>query len=258
MREILEDLRAEQEALERLLLELTDDQWDLPTPAEGWSVRDQISHIAHIDEVAVQILKGDLTPLEEAKSLLMGFNDVGLRKGRSMSTRQILQWWRGARGEMLHGLSRLDPKHRLPWFAMPMSARAFATARLMETWAHGLDCFDAVGRVPQDTDRLRHVALLACLARPWAYTVNGLPIPERPLRVELVLPSGSLWTFGPEDSPDRILGSAGEFCRVAVRRLNWLDTSLKPQGEEARRFLQIAQCYAGTPGTGRKAKKSND
>lgn len=257
MREILDDLRAEQEALELLLLELRDDQWDLPTPAEGWSVRDQISHIAHIDEVAVQILKGDLTPLEEAKSLLMGFNDVGLRRGRSMSTGQILQWWRGAREEMLHVLSRLDPKDRLPWFAMPMSARAFATARLMETWAHGLDCFDAAGRAPQDTDRLRHVALLACLARPWAYTVHGLPVPERPLRVELVLPSGSPWTFGPEDSPDRILGSAGEFCRVAVRRLNWLDTSLKPQGEEARRFLEIAQCYAGAPGTGRKPKKTS-
>lgn len=254
MREVLGDLRTEQEALERLLLELKDAQWDLPTPAEGWSVKDSVSHIAHIDEVAVQILRGDLSPLEEAKQVSMGFNDIGLRKGRSMSPDGILKWWREARFVMLEELSKRDPKERIPWFAMPMSAKAFATARLMETWAHGLDCFDAIGLSSQDTDRLRHVALLACLARPWAYRVNGLRVPQTPMRVELVLPSSALWTHGPEDAPDRIQGLAGEFCRVAVRRRHWLDTSLRAEGEEARRFLEIAQTYAGTPGTGRKPR----
>lgn len=254
MREILEDLRAEQDSLRALLLGLREAQWDLPSPAEGWSLRDCVSHIAHIDEVAAQILRGDLSPLEEAKRVLMGFNEIGVNRGRSMDSREILEWWEKARLEMLERLSGLDPKSRIPWFAMPMSAKAFATARLMETWAHGLDVLDALGRTSLDTDRLRHVALLACLARPWAYQVHGLPAPATALRVELHLPSGKLWTYGPEEAPDIIRGSASEFCRVAVRRLHHKDTSLEAHGAEALRFLEIAQTYAGSPGSGRSPK----
>jgi uncharacterized protein (TIGR03084 family) len=252
MKDILVDLKAEHEALDRLLVTLSDAQWDLSTPAEGWSVRDSVSHIAHIDEVAVQIMRGDNSPLETAKKVLMGFNDIGIEKGRGMKPSQVLAWWREARAIMLDELGKRDPKERLPWFAMPMGAKAFATARLMETWAHGLDCFDAVGAIPEDTDRLRHVALLAYLARPFAYQMNQLPVPATPPRIELVLPSGALWTQGPEDGSQRIRGAAGEFCRVAVRRRHWKDTVLQVEGEEARRFLEIAQTYAGYGGSGRR------
>ena len=156
---------------------------------------------------------------------------------------------------MLDELSKCDPKQRIPWFAMPMGARAFATARLMETWAHGLDCFDAIGVEPEDTDRLRHIALMACMARPYAYQVNALPLPQTPLRLELMLPSGQLWTYGEQNATDRIKGKAGEFCRVAVRRRHWKDMGLETQGEEARRFIEIVQTYAGPPGPGRKPRK---
>jgi uncharacterized protein (TIGR03084 family) len=252
MREILEDLKAEQEALDALVSGLSHAQWELPTPAEGWSVRDCISHLAHIDGVAVQVMRGDQTPFDVARKVLMGFNDLGLERGRAMDPAGVLSWWRDARRVELEELARRDPKERLPWFAMPMGARAFATARLMETWAHGLDCFDAVGVAPEDTDRLRHVALLAFLARPWAYQINGIPLPPEVPRLELTLPSGTRWTQGPEDSTQRICGAAGDFCRVAVRRRHWTDTALEVAGDEARRFLEIAQAYAGYGGPGRR------
>jgi len=255
MKEILSDLRAEQEALDRFLRSLTDAQWDLPSPAEGWTLSDCVSHIAHIDGVAVLLLRGDNSPLEEAAKVGFGFNYIGPQKERSLQPSEVLSWWREARGVMMAELSQCDPKKRIPWFAMPMGARAFATARLMETWAHGLDCFDAVGAVPEDTDRLRHVALLAYMARPFAYQVNGLAFPGTPLYLELILPSGSSWAQGPENAQDRIRGQAGEFCRVAVRRRHWQDMSLEIQGDEARRFIEIVQTYAGPPGSGRKPQK---
>ncbi len=254
MKEILADLKEEQEALERFLMGLQEWQWDLPTPAEGWTVRDSISHLAHIDEVAVALISGDNTPLEQAAKIGVRFNDIGLNKGRSMSPEGVLRWWREARSREMELLAGCDPKQRIPWFAMPMGARAFATARLMETWAHGLDCYDALGIEPKDTDRLRHVALLAYLARPYAYQVNGLQMPDRPLRLELTLPSGAHWAQGPEGAPDIIRGSAGDFCRVAVRRRHWKDTALLISGEEALRFAEIVQTYAGPPGSGRRPK----
>jgi len=255
LKEILADLQAEQEDLDRFLASLTDAQWDLPSPAEGWTLRDSVSHIAHIDEVAVRLLHGDNRPLEEAAKAGFGFTNMGPQRGRSMKPSEVLSWWREARGVMIVELSKCDPKERIPWFAMPMGARAFATARLMETWAHGLDCFDAGGAVPEDTDRLRHVALLAYMTRPFAYQVNGLTFPGEPLRLELVLPSGSPWAQGPEDAKDRIRGQAGEFCRVAVRRRHWQDMNLEIEGDEARRFVEIVQTYAGPPGSGRKPQK---
>ena len=125
----------------------------------------------------------------------------------------------------------------------------------METWAHGLDGYDTVGAEPEDTDRLRHIALLAYMVRPFAYQINGLKVPPTPLRLELRLPSGTPWSQGPEDAKDLIRGQAGEFCRIAVRRRHWKDTSLYIEGDEARRFIEIVQTYAGSPGPGRKPKE---
>ena len=255
MEEILADLKAEQEALDRFLSTLSEEQWDLPSPAEGWTLRDSVSHIAHIDEVAVLLLRGDNTPLEEAARVGFGFTRMGVQKGRAVNPSKVLSWWREMRSVMMEELSKCDPKKRIPWFAMPMGARAFATARLMETWAHGLDCFDAVGAVSEDTDRLRHIALLAYMARPYAYQVNGLQFPGTPLRLELVLPSGTPWSQGEETAKERIRGLASEFCRVAVRRRHWKDMSLEIEGDEAKRFIEIVQTYAGPPGSGRKPKK---
>ena len=252
MQEILNDLKAEQESLDNFLQNLSENQWDLPTPAEGWSVKDSISHIAHIDEVAVTLLQGDYSPLAEAAKLQFGFTELGPQKGKLLPPEKVWQWWREVRGLMLRELAKCDPKQRIPWFAQPMSARAFATARLMETWAHGLDCYDALGEEPEDTDRLRHIAFLAYIARPYAYQINGLKFLDIPIRLELILPSGKLWTQGEEGAPNPISGQAREFCRVAVRRRHWRDTSLKIEGEEARRFISIVQTYAGPPGPGRK------
>jgi uncharacterized protein (TIGR03084 family) len=255
MYEILKDLKAEQEYLDQFLSTLTEAQWHLPTPAEGWTVRDSLSHIAHIDEVATALMRGDTTPLGIAAKVLGKFTEIGVEKGRGMKCSQLILWWREARSRMMEELAKCDPKQRIPWFARPMGAKAFATARLMETWAHGLDCFDAVGIGPEDKDRLRHVALLAYMARSFAYQVNGLSMPDTPLRLELFLPSGQLWAMGEENAANRIRGKAGEFCRVAVRRRHWKDMSLEVKGDEAKRFIEIVQTYAGPPGPGRKPKK---
>jgi len=253
MKEIVADLQAEREDLDRFLSTLTEEMWDLPTLAEGWTVRDSVAHIAHIDDAAILLIRGDNSPLEEAASA-DGLDTIGLKKRSSVNPADMLSWLRQSGTTMMSDLLKCDPKDRIPWFALPMGARSFATARLMETWAHGLDCYDAVGVEPVDTDRLRHTALLACMARPYAHEVNGLPPPTRPVRLKLRLPSGTLWTHGPEDAVDVVSGEAGEFCRVAVRRRHWKDSHLTVVGDEAQQFVEIAQTYAGPPGSGRKPK----
>lgn len=252
VQEIAGDLRAERESLHRFLATLTDDQWNSPTPADGWSVLDSVAHIAYIDDVATQLLNGDNSPLEETALAGKNYDNTGLGKKGPLAPAEVLEWLRQSGAVMLDKLLVCDPKARIPWFALPMGARSFATARLMETWAHGLDCYDATGITPVDTDRLRHVAFLAYKAMPYAYDTNNLAAPTRPIRFELTLPSGVPWTMGPEDAGDIISGEAGEFCRVAVRRRHWKDTQLSITGDAARQYVEIAQTYAGPPGSGRK------
>src|SRR5207302_9975038 len=52
--EIADDLQAETDELDKLLVGLSDADWDKLTPADGWMIRDQISHLAHFDTVTVQ------------------------------------------------------------------------------------------------------------------------------------------------------------------------------------------------------------
>jgi uncharacterized protein (TIGR03084 family) len=256
MKELVTDLKAEQEALDKFVSTLKDEQWDLQTPAEGWSIKDSISHIAFFDEVSVLLIRGDNTPLEEAAKFGFGYTEVIAERKRSLKPAQVLDWWRNVRETMDDLLIKMDPKARIPWFALPMGARAFATARLTETWAHGIDCYDAVGVEPVDTDRLRHVATIAYMAMPYAYSVNSLEAPQIPIRVELTLPSGQAWSKGSEDATNIIRGTASEFCRVAVRRRHWKDAKLEVIGDEAKRFIEIVQTYAGPSGSGRKPRNA--
>jgi uncharacterized protein (TIGR03084 family) len=250
MRELIADLVAEQEAVDRAVANLSADRWETPSPADGWLLRDCIAHLAEFDDAAAAIVAERRLP-ERKRAAGDGVLSGGQVLARSLSSADLLAWWREARGRLASALDGIDAKERLPWFGPPMSARSFTTARLMEAWSHGLDVHDAAGAEPVDTDRLRHVAHLGYVTREFAYRTRGLEPPATPLYVELAAPSGAVWTWGPPDVPDRIVGPAGDFCRVVTQRLHPSDTDLKTEGDRAAEFLAVAQAFAGPPGAGR-------
>jgi uncharacterized protein (TIGR03083 family) len=49
---LLDDLVAETEVLTGMLAPLDDPAWERPTPAAGWAIRDQVSHLAYFDDAA--------------------------------------------------------------------------------------------------------------------------------------------------------------------------------------------------------------
>jgi uncharacterized protein (TIGR03084 family) len=127
-----------------------------------------------------------------------------------------------------------------------MSPMSFATARLMETWAHGQDIADAwrIRRIP--TDRLRHICHLGVRTRGFSYAVRGEPAPEGPVTVVLRAPSGAEWAFGPVDGVDRVEGPALDFCLVVTQRRHLADVDLRVTGS-AEDWLAKAQAFAGAP-----------
>jgi uncharacterized protein (TIGR03084 family) len=122
----------------------------------------------------------------------------------------------------------------------------------METWAHGQDVVDGLGISRLPTPRLRHIAHLGVRTRAFAYLVRNLPAPSEPVRVELAGPDGSIWLWN-EEAVQSVSGSALDFCLLVTRRRHRDDLALIADGPAADEWLDIAQAFAGPPGTGREA-----
>jgi uncharacterized protein (TIGR03084 family) len=251
---LLADLAAESAELTGMLAPLTAAQWELPTPAAGWAVRDQVSHLAYFDEAATLTATDPDRFSDEAAVLMDGggdFTEAVAQAYRQMIPGDLMDWLARARAEYLRVFAGLDPAERLPWYGLPMSAASSVTARLMETWAHGQDIADAVGQRREPTARLRHVAHLGVATRGFSFQLRGQPAPDAPVRVVLTAPDGSAWAWGPPDAADRVEGPALDFCLLVTQRRHRDDTRLRATGAAASAWLDLAQAFAGPPGPGR-------
>lgn len=244
MREILADLVAEQQALDQMLQRAPDRDWKRRTRTAKWTVQDTISHLAWSEDYALAALNGNEDLLAEVGAIgVEGFSQKGIDAGRGKRPQEVIEWWRFSRAAVVDALSRRRPDERIPWFVSDMSARTFATSRLMETWAHGLDIQEALDKEVDDTPRLRHIAFLGWATLPYAFEQAGEEY-STPVRLELVGPGYARWVFGPEDTDQVIKGGAGDWCRVAVRRLDAEDAvNLTAVGEIAATALRIARAF---------------
>lgn len=254
---LADDLAAESAVLRELVAPLPEEGWRAPTPAAGWSVGDQVSHLAYFDEVALQSATdpdGFRLTVEELNAATGIVDpDAIAAEHRDLSGAELLRWFDTARGRLLAGFRPLDPGLRVPWFGPPMSAASSLTARIMETWAHGQDVADTLGVTREPTDRLRHVAHIGVGARAYSYVVNGREAPPTPIRVELAAPSGGTWAWGPQDAVDRVTGPALDFCLAVTQRRHLDDVDLTATGPVATEWMSFAQAFAGAAGPGRKA-----
>ncbi len=248
---LLDDLRAEQADLRRLV---EDADLDTPTPADPWDVRDSLAHLAGTD---VEARKAAVEPerflaeLPEIAQDVEGFLTGQLTRRRGLSREQFLREWQEGFEAMLRAFAELPAGTKVPWYGPPMSPASFATARLMEYWAHGQDVVDGLGARREPTARLRHVCHLGVRTRGFAYVNRGLPLPDGDVRVELTAPDGSTWSWG--SGEDAVRGSAEHFCLLVTQRRHRADLDLVTTGPLADSWLDVAQAFAGPPGPGRTA-----
>lgn len=251
---VVADLRAESDALDALVAELTPDGWAAPTPAPGWTIAHQIAHLWWTDRVSVVAVTdepGFADLLTDAAKNASGFVDVGAEELALTPPAELLAQWRATRARLHDELLRVEDGRKLPWFGPPMGAASMATARLMETWAHGLDVADALGVTRPATARLKSIAHIGVRTRDFAFTVHGLAVPAEPFLVELRAPDGSTWSWGPDDAAQRVSGSAEDFCQLVTQRRPRAELDVTAVGADAGKWLTIAQAFAGPPGAGR-------
>ncbi len=248
-----DDLLDEYRALTELCSTLTRDDWCRTTAFYSWTPWDEIAHLLYFDETA-------LVSVTEPERFAREAAELGARTaaGEEISAiaranfgtfdgPALLVRWRSAHEALVAKLAALDPKTRLGWYGPPMSARSFVTARLMETWAHGQDIWDVMGRRRPSSLRLKHIAHLGVSTFGWTFVNRGLPVPETTPFVSLAAPDGNTWAWGDAASAHHVSGTAEEFCLVVTQRRHVNDTELKYTAGPAAAWLAIAQCFAGAP-----------
>jgi uncharacterized protein (TIGR03084 family) len=256
MKEITADLLSEYRALADLCESLTPDQWQQRTDFDGWTPWDEIAHLLYFDETALQsatdpqrferdreVLTRELATGEEISSITR-------RRFGHLDGQALLALWRQRHEALVAALATMEPKARLPWYGPTMSARSFATARLMETWAHGQDIWDMLGSERAPGPGLRHITHLGVTTYEWTFANRQLPVPQPVPYVALQAPDGSRWTWGEASDQHYVRGPALDFALLVTQRRHRADTQLQWAGDPAQQWTLLAQCFAGEPANG--------
>ncbi|TNM34639.1 TIGR03084 family protein [Streptomyces sedi] len=248
-------LTAESEEIDALVAELDEHQWALPTPAAGWTIADQIAHLAFIARIAAAAA----TDVERFEALaaparvdFQSAIDAALAEHRRDTPAANLACWRAEREVATRGLAAKPADSVVPWLVNPLPPAVLASAGMMEVFAHGQDIADALAIRRAPTDRIAPLVAFGVRTRDFAYLAQGIKPPAEEFRFELTAPSGQLWAFGPEDAEQRVTGTAHDFCLLVARRRHATDLSLEANGVAATAWLEIAQAYRGPAGDGRR------
>lgn len=249
MDQICDDLAAEHAVLDAVVADISEEQWSQQTPAEGWDIRDTIIHLVGADLAALEAVSDPEGFVAHKEEMLSGRTPLEQAYGgpADETGAATLAWWRESRSNMIDAFRQRGPKERIPWFGPDMSTLSFATARLMETWSHGIDVAETVGATIEPSDRLRHVCHIGVTTRGWSYVVRGMDVPEGAVRVELTSPSGEDWAWGPEDAADVVRGSALDFSLLVTQRKPPSALNLELVGDLAVDWAKHAQAFAGAP-----------
>ena len=251
--DVYADLAAEGNELDRLLFRLDESQWQLDTPAPGWTVTHQIAHLVSVFGLA-SLAASDPAGFRALTAQLSDDFDANvaaaLQPHLGVPPQELLSRWQAGRTTAERALAAARGE-MVPWLVRPLPSAVLAAAGMTELFGHGQDISDATG-IPLDrTDRIRHVADFAVRVWDFGYLARGLETPQASFGFILTAPSGAEWTFGPDDAMQRITGPAVDFCLLATRRRHRDDLGLSASGVEADRWLDIAQAYRGSPGHGR-------
>ncbi|HEV2377064.1 MAG TPA: TIGR03084 family metal-binding protein [Streptosporangiaceae bacterium] len=255
IQDALTDLPAESDNIDNLVAGLDDAQWGLPTPAPGWTIADQVAHLAFVFRLAgtaASAPEAFQAMLAGAKGDFNGAVNAALASYPRDDPSALLGRWQAERSAAIRALTAVPPGQVVPWLVNPLPPAILACAGIMEAFAHGQDIADALGVTVQRTDRIGHLVGFAVLTRDFGYQARGLTPPATQFRFEITAPSGRAWEFGPPGSSQRVTGPAEDFCLLVTRRRHRDDLAVRASGNDADAWLDIAQAYRGPAGPGRQ------
>ena len=254
MIEQIKDFRDEVAELHALLAAIPADAWTAPTGFKAWTVEDIVQHLHHSDLMAMASADG-LDVFTAFRAGMQALRERGLTNVQATRQRlgdpqgaALLELWQRTALMLGDRLALLAPETRMPWAGPGMGLRMFATARQMEIWAHGQAIYDLAGEErPAASPRLRNIAEIGVRTYGWTFRNRGQEPPGPQPAVRLMAGDGAVWDWPGEGG--LVAGDAAQFCQVAAQTRNVADTALVVEGDAARNWMALAQCFAGPPET---------
>ena len=248
------DFQDEVEELRAALAAMPAEAWTAPTGFKRWTPDDIVQHLHHSDLMAMASADGveAFTAFRGRTQALRAGGMTNVQATRQMlgdlGGQALLETWHATVHRLCERLSVLAPETRMPWAGPGMGLRMFATARQMETWSHGQAIYDLLGiERPAASPRLRNIAEIGVRTYGWTFRNREQDPPGPQPEVRLVTPFGDDWVWPGEGG--RVTGEAIPFCQVVAQTRNVADTALVVEGEAARAWMALAQCFAGPPET---------
>ena len=240
MNSILSSLVAEQQLLDQYLQAIPIREWDKATRFKSMTITDQVSYLAGSEDLAFNAIKKKGTFFDDYKGPngLNKFCRIQSEKGQNMRPQDVIEWWRLSRAKIIELLADASPNRKIKWWKNEWDMKTFVSWKLSETWAHGLDIYDASNGLYEDTVRLEHVSSFSWSQIEKTSKLNK--IKHKDLRIELIGPEYKVWQFGPEKSENIIKGDAGEWCRLTTGRVaSNKKLSLSVDGPFAQKYVKF-------------------
>jgi uncharacterized protein (TIGR03084 family) len=247
-----DDFLEETEVLAEALEDLPAEGWETPTQFKGWTIEDVLNHL-HFWNIAADLSLSDPEKFDALAAAIRSARGAGSvreiepRIRADLRGRELLETWLAYARDMTPRWREADPKTRLKWMGPDMSARSSITARQMETWAHGHEVFDILGRERRESDRIRNIVVLGVNTYGWSFRTRGEEPPGPVPKLRLTAPSGEVWEYGEDEEAGLITGSAVGFAQAVAQTRSPHDTDLEWTGPSAEAWMSRAQCFAGAP-----------
>lgn len=234
-----------------LVRDVPEDQWHLPTDLDGWSVKDNAAHTAHLEGVLAGTPE-ETVQVEEAphiKGFMNIYTEQGVVARRERDMASIADEIQQAADTRYAELQSNPPADgtaappRTPG-GIPWDNNTLLGNRPLDIWMHEQDIRRAIGRPGgYDSDAARHAIAKLGLALPMVLGKRVSPPAGTVVRLD-VLDAGESWTVAigedgragfteTTDSPTvRIALSAEDFVVLAGGRRSVDQTSPTFTGDE--------------------------
>lgn len=166
-----------------VLRDLTDDDWGRAA-LPGWSVKDVVAHLAHLESEAAGMdqPEGGRPPLEAVRNqpIPTSLTELGVAVRRDRGATEVLAEFETAclrRREVLAGLDLSDPKAPAPGLVgdLGWDLRTWLTNRPIDLWVHEQDIRSATGR-PLVTTGVGAAHVADVMTRAFPIALRRLPV----------------------------------------------------------------------------------
>jgi len=208
--------------LTELLVELDDDEWQMPVAPYAWSVHGLMAHLLVIERYMASLV-GLVAPVEGDVDdhLAMGASVIAVEVAGSF--RRTFAAWKAQVTDIIAAI-RSRPEaldDRVVFHGWPVSVATLLVVRSFEVWTHADDIRRTTGRALQ-TPPPRDVRAMSM------FSVSTLPLlvpSERvkgPARIVLTGPGGGTFDLDGPGSQRTVtlVADVLDYCRTAARRID--------------------------------------